>query len=79
MKILHLVGWYFPDSIGGTEVYVETLCRRLRAAGHEVLIAAPDSHGAAPERYEHDGVRIMRSTSSDGGARRSSTPSSHIT
>ena len=60
MKILHLVGWYFPDSIGGTEVYVETLCRRLRAAGHEVLIAAPDSHDAAPERYEHDGVRVLR-------------------
>jgi len=65
VKILHLVGWYFPDSIGGTEVYVETLCRRLRAAGHEVLIAAPDSHGAAPERYEHDGVRIMRYPISD--------------
>ena len=26
-----------PDSVGGTEVYVEGLCRRLRAAGHEVL------------------------------------------
>ena len=60
MKILHLVGWYFPDSVGGTEVYVETLCRRLRAAGHQVQIAAPDSRGAAPERYEHDGVPVMR-------------------
>ena len=43
MKIVHLLGWYFPDSVGGTEVYVEGLCRRLRAAGHEVLIAAPDT------------------------------------
>ena len=60
MKIVHLLGWYFPDSIGGTEVYVEALCRRLRAAGHEVLVAAPDSHQAAPERYEHDGVRVFR-------------------
>ena len=23
MKIVHLLGWYFPDSVGGTEVYVE--------------------------------------------------------
>ena len=60
MKIVHLLGWYFPDSVGGTEVYVEGLCRRLGAAGHEVLVAAPDSHQAAPERYEHDGVRVFR-------------------
>jgi len=60
MKIAHLLGWYFPDSVGGTEVYVEGLCRRLRAAGHEVLVAAPDAHHAAPERYEHDQVPVFR-------------------
>src|SRR5262245_17836251 len=60
VKIAHLVGWYFPDSVGGTEVYVEGLCRRLRDAGHEVLVAAPDAHHAAPESYEHDGVRVFR-------------------
>lgn len=60
MKIVHLLGWYFPDSVGGTEVYVEGLCRRLRVAGHQVLIAAPDSHHAAPEHYEHDQVPIFR-------------------
>ena len=60
MKIVHLVGWYFPDSVGGTEVYVEGLCRRLRAAGHEVLIAAPDSRHAAPEHYEHEQVPVFR-------------------
>jgi glycosyltransferase involved in cell wall biosynthesis len=60
MKIAHLVGWYSPDSVGGTEVYVEGLCRRLRAAGHEVLVAAPDSHHAAPERYDHDRVPVFR-------------------
>ena len=60
MKIVHLLGWYFPDSVGGTEVYVEGLCRRLRAAGHVVLIAAPDSRHVAPEHYEHDGVPVFR-------------------
>jgi glycosyltransferase involved in cell wall biosynthesis len=60
VKIAHLVGWYFPDSVGGTEVYVEGLCSRLRAAGHDVLVAAPDAHHAAPESYEHDGVRVFR-------------------
>ena len=60
MKVVHLLGWYFPDSVGGTEVYVEGLCRRLSAAGHEMLIAAPDSRGVAAERYEHDGVPVFR-------------------
>jgi glycosyltransferase involved in cell wall biosynthesis len=60
VKIVHLLGWYFPDSVGGTEVYVEALCRRLRAADHEVLVAAPDAHHAAPERYQHDQVPVFR-------------------
>jgi glycosyltransferase involved in cell wall biosynthesis len=60
VKIVHLLGWYFPDSVGGTEVYVEALCRRLRAAGHQLLVAAPDAHHAARERYEHDGVPVFR-------------------
>ena len=69
MKIAHLLGWYFPDSVGGTEVYVEGLCRRLRAAGHEVLVSAPDAHQAAAERYEHDGVPVFRYRISDAPTR----------
>jgi glycosyltransferase involved in cell wall biosynthesis len=60
MKIAHLVGWYFPDSVGGTEVYVEGLCRRLQEAGHEVLIAAPDPRATLPQKYEYHGVPIFR-------------------
>ena len=69
MKIVHLLGWYFPDSVGGTEVYVEGLCRRLGAAGHEVLIAAPDSHRAAPAHYQHDGVPVFRYEMADNPTR----------
>ena len=65
MKIAHLLGWYFPDSVGGTEVYVEGLCRRLRAAGHRVVVAAPDSRHVAPERYTHDDVPVFRYPISD--------------
>lgn len=60
MKIVHLLGWYFPDSVGGTEVYVEGLCRRLQDAGHEVLIAAPDPHRTEPQRYDYHGVPVFR-------------------
>jgi glycosyltransferase involved in cell wall biosynthesis len=60
MKIVHLLGWYFPDSVGGTEVYVEGLCRRLQDAGHDVLIAAPDARATEPQRYEYHGVAVFR-------------------
>ena len=65
MKIVHLLGWYFPDSVGGTEVYVEGLCRRLQDAGHEVLIAAPDPRRTEPAQYEYHGVPVFRYPISD--------------
>ena len=60
MKILQAAGWYFPDSLGGTEVYAAGLCRRLRAAGHEVLVAAPDPAHDLVRTYEHEGVPVYR-------------------
>ena len=42
MKIVQAVGWYHPDSIGGTEIYVAELARQLRGCGHDVLVAAPE-------------------------------------
>ena len=39
MKIVQAVGWYFPEGLGGTEIYVAGLCRRLREAGQEVFVA----------------------------------------
>jgi glycosyltransferase involved in cell wall biosynthesis len=58
VKIVHALGWYFPGPIGGTEVYVAGLCRRLRAAGHEVAVVAPDIHGESST--EHEGVPVFR-------------------
>ena len=60
MKIVHAVGWYFPESLGGSEVYVAGLCRHLRGAGEEVLIAAPDPAREDERTYEHEGVAVYR-------------------
>lgn len=60
MKIVQGLGWYFPESVGGTEVYVAALAKRLRAAGHEVLVAAPEAGAAGERAYEHDGVPVFR-------------------
>jgi glycosyltransferase involved in cell wall biosynthesis len=58
VKIAHALGWYFPESVGGTEVYVAGLTRRLRAAGHDVAVVAPDVRGESAG--EHDGVPVFR-------------------
>jgi len=60
MRIVQGIGWYYPESWGGTEIYVAGLSRRLRAAGHEVVVAAPDQSHAIERLYEHDGIRVYR-------------------
>ena len=57
MKVLHVTFSYAPDPMGGTEVYVGDVCRRLRADGLRAVIAAP---GAQPASYEMDGVPVRR-------------------
>ena len=60
MRIVQAVGWYLPTSTGGTEVYVSELSKRLRAAGHEVLIAAPETLGQQERTYDEGGFPVYR-------------------
>jgi glycosyltransferase involved in cell wall biosynthesis len=60
MKILQAVGWFYPDSWGGTEIYVAGLAHRLRAAGHDVTIAAPDPAHRDERYYVHEGLPVYR-------------------
>jgi len=60
MKILQLLAWYYPENIGGTEMYVAGLARRFVASGHEVSIAAPDVQHDRVREYEHEGISVFR-------------------
>jgi glycosyltransferase involved in cell wall biosynthesis len=60
MRVVQAAGWYHPDSVGGTEVYVSALARELRAHGHKVHIAAPQPGLQTPRVYEHDGCEVFR-------------------
>lgn len=57
MKILQVPFHYFPDAVGGTEVYVSALARRLRERGVSSEIAAP---GQKADRYSHEGFPVHR-------------------
>jgi glycosyltransferase involved in cell wall biosynthesis len=59
LRIVQAVGWYLPDSLGGTELYVAALGEELKRAGHEVLVAAPHV-GEGERRYTHHGVQVYR-------------------
>ena len=57
MKVLHVPFCYYPDPVGGTEVYVASLAQAQLKQGLDVAIAAPaDRNG----RYRHDGIDVFR-------------------
>jgi glycosyltransferase involved in cell wall biosynthesis len=61
MRILHVVHQYFPEKVGGTEVYTRSLAQQQAAQGHSVAIFAPAAMadaGLEPELEE--GVRVYR-------------------
>jgi len=60
VRIVQAAGWYFPNNAGGTEVYVSELSDRLRAAGHDVHISAPETLGHEERTYDHGGVPVYR-------------------
>jgi glycosyltransferase involved in cell wall biosynthesis len=62
VKVLHVPYSFPPDPPGGTEVYVQDLCRELVAHDVESVVAAPAS---ADDLYDVDGVRVRRFACSD--------------
>jgi glycosyltransferase involved in cell wall biosynthesis len=58
-RIVLLSGWFFPDSVGGTEVYVRDLGKELQGRGFDVVVAAP-SGNEQEARYVHEGIEVYR-------------------
>lgn len=59
LKVLHTLGWFFPDSTGGTEVYVHELIRELRNLGVDGSVAAA-RNGETAESYDFEGTTVFR-------------------
>ncbi len=55
--VLHVPYTYFPDAVGGTEVYVAGLAGALLTRGIHSAIAAP---GDAADAYQYDGAPVFR-------------------
>ncbi len=59
LKVLLVVAWYYPESVGGSEAYVRLLARGLRDAGCDVSIAA-GIDGVDEKNYEYEGIPVYR-------------------
>ena len=59
MKILQSIGWYFPESTGGSEVYLSQLVRELHECGVQNTIVAPVD-GSSSRQYLFEGTEVFR-------------------
>jgi glycosyltransferase involved in cell wall biosynthesis len=57
MKVLQVVFSYPPDPPGGTELYVDALCRDLAPLGVTSVVVAP---GRRNQHYTHKGIAVRR-------------------
>jgi glycosyltransferase involved in cell wall biosynthesis len=57
VKVLHVVYGFPPDPSGGTEVYVDALCRSLLSRSIACTVAAP---GPVERQYDHHGLPVRR-------------------
>ena len=60
MRIAHLVPYFFPDSVGGTEQYVLRLSRALQGNGDEVCVLVPAILGRNHVDGDYRGVPVHR-------------------
>ena len=57
MKSVHVSFGFYPDPVGGTEVYVAALAAALTQCGHPAVIAAP---GVRDEEYPYEHLPVHR-------------------
>ncbi|WP_416672270.1 glycosyltransferase [Egbenema bharatensis] len=57
MKVIQVPFGFYPDPVGGTEVYVKALSRHLQEQGIEVLIAAP---AETNQTYHYNQLPVQR-------------------
>lgn len=61
MRVLHVVHQYFPDHVGGTEHYVQTLASAQQHAGHHVAVFfRQGGSGQRLSRESSEGITLYR-------------------
>ncbi len=71
-RVAHCVGFYFPDQVGGTEVYVQDLLAELATRSVDGYVVAATDEGF--RQYEWEGVQVARYPSNWANVREYSSP-----
>ena len=58
MKIIQAVNYYYPDSSGGTERYIDGVGQELRKLGHQIIVLAPTLKKSS--HYLYNGIEVFR-------------------
>jgi glycosyltransferase involved in cell wall biosynthesis len=58
LRVAHCVGFYFPETVGGTEVYVRDLATALSQQSIESAVVAATDHSS--ESYQWEGTPVLR-------------------
>jgi glycosyltransferase involved in cell wall biosynthesis len=74
LRVVQALGWYFPESSGGTEVYVEGLVRHLRTFRVESTVAAASEAADADYEWKHIPVHRYRVPEAETAEIRNGTP-----
>lgn len=67
LKVIHIPFCYYPDAVGGTEIYVQALAQSLQAQSVECVIAAP-TESENNSSYCHVGLKVRRFSTSSGAS-----------
>jgi glycosyltransferase involved in cell wall biosynthesis len=59
MKLISTTSWYFPDTSGGVDVYIDSLLNSLQSHGLEVIVAAP-RQGLKEDTYKYNNIPVYR-------------------
>lgn len=60
LKVVHVPFAFWPDPVGGTEIYVEALAHELHAVGIECCVVAPSYNDPVEIDYQYNGLRVRR-------------------
>lgn len=60
MKIIHVLNHFLPEQIGGTEVYVLSLCKAFSLINCEAVVLIPNYGKTINERYYVEGIEVIK-------------------
>lgn len=60
MKVTHVLPFFYPEAIAGTETYCLSLCKFLQQKGVECEVLIPNYHNNTFKEYFFDGVRVIK-------------------